>query len=107
MTLPPPLGFAGDPHLWIRTAEVAARMGYACLKTFYNDKARRAAARFPAPVRPGLWRLGDLQAWDADGGFSQIPKPGRPKTIPKPEGAQIHAIRPDVARRLQALKGTG
>ena len=34
MTLPPPLGFAGDPHLWIRTAEVAARMGYACLKTF-------------------------------------------------------------------------
>lgn len=65
------LGFAGDPDSFVTAADVRARLGYASAKTWYNDAGKRRAAGFPAPVRRGLYRLGDLQAWAAAGGFTQ------------------------------------
>jgi hypothetical protein len=49
---PASLGFHGDPHALIRTREVAARLGYGSIKSWYNEAARRRAAGFPTPVRP-------------------------------------------------------
>lgn len=61
------LGFSGDPHSFITTADLAARMGYAGAESFRNALARDLKRRgFPPPVRRGVWRLGDLQKWSEE-----------------------------------------
>lgn len=111
------LGFAGDPHALITTAEAAARLGYSVTgdgkpaKTWYNEAGRRRAAGFPAPVRRGLYRLGDLQAWAARGGMAQARRDTQPDRQPTrgaaPEHAptQTHTIRPELRARLAVLQG--
>jgi len=112
MTLPvaPTLGFAGDPETWLTTPEVAARMGYGSMKTFYNDAPKRKTAAFPKPRRRNLYRLGDLQAWDSAGGLAvsaaDTGNPSPPDTRP----AHLQAVgdpplepRPEIASRLRLL----
>jgi len=114
MTLPaaPTLGFAGDPETWLTTPEVAARMGYGSMKTFYNDAPKRKRAAFPKPRRRNLYRLGDLQSWDKAGGFDQSNAGAdTPSSSPSvPGAAHLQAAgentlepRPEIAGRLRLL----
>jgi hypothetical protein len=107
------LGFAGNPDSFISTAEIRRRLGYASAKTWYNDAAKRRASHFPNPIRRGLYRLGDLQAWSAAGGFSQArpelaqsslnARPAASQAAGGPKGEGASAPRPEIAGRLRLL----
>lgn len=106
-------GFAGDPDALITTADTARRLGYALTpdgkpgRTWYNEARRRRAAGFPTPIRRGLYRLGDLQAWSAAGGFRQSPPaaPSSPESQPAASQAPGDPLapRPELAGRLRLL----
>lgn len=104
------LGFAGDPHALITTADAAARLGYSITpagkpaKSWYNDASRRKAAGFPSPIRRGLYRLGDLQAWSAAGGFHPANRRADPGAVLPARPAALQAAgEPDPGPRSPAL----
>lgn len=104
-------GFEGDPHAFLTTAEVAARLGYNPdnLKRWYNDAPKRRAQNFPQPIRKGYWRLGDLQDWAARKGAPSTPRPTpapRPELVvsnPDPVQPDPIGARPEVLERLNKL----
>jgi hypothetical protein len=109
-----PIGFADlNPDAWLRTLELAQRMGYPTIKSWYADAPRRRAAGFPRPRRRGFYHAGSLIDWDRSGGLSRgaiaphnlahIPAndPRRPAAEPDQSGD----ARPLVAARLQELAG--
>jgi len=111
---PIPLGFAGlDPDSWIRTGEVAQRMGYTSVKSWYADAPRRRAAGFPQPRRRGFYHAGSLIEWDRAGGLTRAAPtahslPHTPANDPRRPAArpdEISDTRPLVAARLQELAG--
>lgn len=103
------LGFAGDPHALITTADAAARLGYQVTaagkpaKSWYNDAPRRKAVGFPSPIRRGLYRLGDLQAWSAAGGFRPAGRADPGAVLPARPAALQAAGEPDPGPRPPAL----
>lgn len=128
MTAQPPastLGFTGDPDALLTTQEVAARLGYRSMATWYNNKPGRDASRFPSPIRRGLYRLGDLQDWARRASKAPSPNEARAMTRspatdgpvdadpagPSPSLPQNRGARPEIRNvvqlRLAKLKGTG
>lgn len=112
------LGFEGPRRALLRTAEVAARLGYPSLTAWYADAAKRKASGFPRPVRRGLYHMGRLQDWLDAGGFEQARgnqsndqagKGDQPENTPAGNhaGATLLSFspRPEVAARLQAQRG--
>lgn len=51
-----------DPNTYVDARQVAARLGYRTLKTFYGARAKLAG--FPEPALPRRWRASQIERWE-------------------------------------------
>jgi len=51
-----------DSNTYVTAAQVAARLGYRSIKTFYN--ARPNLPGFPSPALPRRWRASQIERWE-------------------------------------------
>jgi len=58
-----PPAWPADPDAWVRSDQVAARLGYRTTKSFLNQRRTLADMDFPEPILPRRWRAGQVDAW--------------------------------------------
>lgn len=55
-----------DPECYVTARQVAAKLGYGSVKTFYNARHRELAAKnFPAPSIGRRWKASVIERWEA------------------------------------------
>lgn len=54
-----------DPDAYVSAAQVAEKLGYRSIKTFYNARRGELARKgFPNPCRGRLWRASQILRWE-------------------------------------------